>query len=56
MRILCLFYLVKLENLSNLRIKIKQTNLIELKLDLTIILNNTYKQLNITPIYSLTST
>ncbi len=38
MRILCLFYLIKLENLLNLRIKIKQINLIKLKLNLTITL------------------
>jgi len=38
MRILRLLYSVKLENLSNLRIKSERINLIELKLDLTIIL------------------
>jgi len=38
MRILCLFYSIKLENLFNSRIKVERINLIELKLNLTIIL------------------
>ncbi len=38
MRILCLFYIVKLENITNSRIRIKQTSLFELKSRLTIIL------------------
>ena len=38
MRILRSLYLVELENLSNLRIKIRQINSIELKLDPTITL------------------
>lgn len=40
MRILRLSYLVKLENLFNLRIKIKRINSIKLKLDLIITLTN----------------
>jgi len=39
MRILCLLYFVKLELLFNLRIKIEQINLFELKLNLSIILD-----------------
>ncbi len=38
MRILCSFYLVKLGNLSNFKIKIKRINSIKLKLNLTITL------------------
>ncbi len=39
MRILRLLYFIKLENLFNSRIKIKQINLIKLKFNLTITLN-----------------
>jgi len=39
MHILRSSYSIKLENLSNLRIKIERVNLIELKLNLTITLN-----------------
>jgi hypothetical protein len=39
MRILRLSYFVKLGNLPNLRVRIEQVNLVELKLNLTITLN-----------------
>jgi len=38
MHILCLFYLIKLENLSNSKVRVKQVNLFKLKFELTIIL------------------
>ncbi len=51
MRILCLSYLVKLENLSNLKVKIKQVNLFELKLRLTITLKIISKKNKINLLY-----
>ncbi len=41
MRILCLFYSIKLENLLNSRIRIKQINLFKLKSKSIIILAST---------------
>ena len=46
MRILCLFYLIKLGNLFNSRIRIKQVNSIKLKSNLTIILTILSNRLN----------